>query len=140
SVPDATAAVSYATPATSYGYQVNAVGPGKLDGRPVVVDQPFGSGRVVLIGFDPFYRAWHEGSERMALNAALYPTGPAIPAGAPTPPAAALTATRSRALPAVALPSIASRPALTVTTGRDIRIGVATHDAAALRRAVRAAA
>lgn len=135
SIPDATAPITYATPGRSFGYQVNGVGPGKLDGRPAVVDQPFGAGRVVLLGFNPFFRAWHEGSERMALNAALYPTGPAIPAGAPTP--APMLA--SPPLPAAALPAVARRPAVEVLTDRDIRIQVYDHDAAALRGAVAAA-
>ena len=36
---------------------------------------PFGSGRSVLIGFNPFYRSWKEQDERLVLNAALYPKG-----------------------------------------------------------------
>ena len=120
---DAVAAVSYAKPGKSFGYQVNAVGPDKLDGRPAVIDQPFGAGHVVLLGFNPFFRAWHEGSERMALNALLYPT---IPAASP--------------LPAVSLPKVGLRPAVEVTSDRDIIVAVHDHDAGALRRAVRLAA
>ena len=137
-IPDATAPISYANPLKSFGYQVNAVGPGKLDGRPAVIDQPFGSGHAVLIGFNPFFRAWHEESERMVLNAALYPTGPAIPAGAP---AAKLSLDRAlapvrRSIATDSLPAVGNRPALTVTTDRDVRITVHRYDAAALRGAV----
>jgi hypothetical protein len=34
----------------------------------------------VLLGFDAWYRAWTTQEERVVLNAALYPSGPAIPA------------------------------------------------------------
>jgi len=56
-IPDASAPVTYSSPGRSFGYQVNGVGNGKLDGRPAVVDQPFGAGRVVMLGFNPFFRA-----------------------------------------------------------------------------------
>jgi len=135
---DASAPIRYSDPGKSFGYQVNAVGPGKLDGRPAVVDQAFGSGRVVLLGFNPFFRAWHEGSERMVLNATLYPTGPAIPAGASASGASATAV--GLPLPSASLPTVALRPALEVTTDRDVRIGVRAHDAGALRRSVRGAA
>ena len=70
-----------------YGYEVNAndpVGNGNtslpLPGRPAVVDQPFGAGHAILIGFDPWYRMWTMQEERLVLNGVLYPAGPAIPA------------------------------------------------------------
>jgi len=69
-----------------YGYEVNANSTlpaantsQPLPGRPAVVDQPFGSGHAVLIGFDPWYRAWTLQEERIVLNGVLYPTGSAIP-------------------------------------------------------------
>ena len=69
-----------------------------LTARPAVVDVPYGSGRSVLIGFNPFYRSWKEQDERLVLNAALYPKGATI--GAPAPSAAsaepAPTAKRGR--------------------------------------------
>jgi len=69
-----------------YGYEVNANStlPAAntslpLPGRPAVVNQPFGSGHAILIGFDPWYRAWTLEEERLVLNGVLYPTGSAIP-------------------------------------------------------------
>jgi hypothetical protein len=85
-IPNATAAVSYAGDAThplrSYGYQVNGNGPAGLNGRPAVVDQPYGAGHAIMLGFDPFFRAWKEQDEREVLNAVLYPLTPELPAGA----------------------------------------------------------
>ena len=70
-----------------YGYQVNANNtlPAAntslpLPGRPAVVDQPFGAGHAILIGFNPWYRMWTMQEERLVLNGVLYPAGPAIPA------------------------------------------------------------
>jgi hypothetical protein len=61
-----------------YGYEIKANA--NLPGRPAVVDQSFGSGHAIMLGFDPWYRAWTTQEERL-LNAILYPTGTAIPAG-----------------------------------------------------------
>jgi hypothetical protein len=61
-----------------YGYVVNANT--SLPGRPAVIDQPFGSGHSVLLGFDAWFRAWTTQAERIVLNAVLYPAGAAIPA------------------------------------------------------------
>ena len=47
-----------------------------------MVDQPFGSGRAVMFGHNPFYRSWKEGDERVVLNALLYPTTAALPPAA----------------------------------------------------------
>jgi hypothetical protein len=70
-----------------YGYEVNANNtlPAAntslpLPGRPAVVNQPFGAGRALLIGFDPWYRMWTTQEERLVLNGVLYPSGSAIPA------------------------------------------------------------
>jgi hypothetical protein len=87
-IPAATAVGSYAPagdcggPAgfgNCYGYEVNANA--SLPGRPAVVDQPFGSGHAIMLGFDPWYRGWTTQEERLVLNAVLYPAGTAIPAG-----------------------------------------------------------
>jgi len=74
-----------------YGYEVNANA--NLPGRPAIVDQPFGAGHAIMLGFDPWYRSWTAQGERLVLNALLYPAGTA-----PAP----LTANR--------LPDVASRP------------------------------
>ena len=86
-IPAATAVSSYGPsgdcggPAgwgNCYGYVVN--GNAGLPGRPSVIDQPFGAGHAVLLGYDAWYRAWTTAAERVVLNAVLYPAGPAIPA------------------------------------------------------------
>ena len=86
-IPAATAVSTYAPSGdcggptgwgNCYGYVVN--GNTTLPGRPAVIDQPFGAGHAVLLGFDAWYRAWTTQAERVVLNAALYPSGPAIPA------------------------------------------------------------
>ena len=64
-IPAATAVATYAPagdcggPAgfgNCYGYQVNANA--NLPGRPAVIDQPFGSGHAIMLGFNAWYRAW----------------------------------------------------------------------------------
>lgn len=154
----ATAAVSYAGSAATpgglhaYGYQVNAVNTasatGRLDGRPAVVDQPLGSGHAILLGFDPFFRAWKEQDERIVLNAVLYPLGASQPATALTgrdraPTAAAVaaqTAPVADPLKQADLPAVASRPAVKAPDiDRDVRITIKARDLKALRKAVTAA-
>src|SRR5206468_12527268 len=84
-----------------------------LPGRPAVVDQPFGAGHAILIGFDPWYRAWTLQEERLVLNGVLYPTGSAIPpTSAPqeTEVVAAHAPSPLAPTPAAQLPAVASRP------------------------------
>jgi hypothetical protein len=149
-IPAAKAAVSYggdggANPLRAYGYQVNATGAGKLDTRPAVVDQPVGAGHAVMIGFDPFFRAWKEQDERLVLNAVLYPLGAALPATAAArslSPAALADATEPAADPLAkgALPKVANRPVRKVAdTDRDVRITLKKRDLAQLRKAIKAA-
>ena len=73
-----------------YGYEVNANA--NLPGRPAVVDQPFGAGHAIMLGFDPWYRSWTAQGERLVLNALLYPSGATEPVSA------------------AALPQVANRP------------------------------
>ena len=139
-IPPATAAVSYANPLRSLGFSRSATGAGKLDGRPHVVDQPFGAGRAVMFGNNPFYRAWKEGDERLVLNALLYPTTgirpPAVRAEQQRPAAPVEAAP----VPASRLPAVKPRPVRRSTAAdRQVRIEVARRHAAQLRRAVRAA-
>jgi Zinc carboxypeptidase len=139
---NATPVVKYGvTPDEKYGYETNGF---KLDTRPAVVDAPSGTGRAVLIGFNPFYRSWKEQDERLVLNAALYPKGAALE---PSP------ATRESAQPAPTAAEIRAAPAAApkaTTTGRagvkapaisdrDLRIQVKRADAAKLKAAVKAA-
>lgn len=123
----------------NYGYDDNASGPGQLEGRPAVVDQPFGSGHALLLGFNPFYRAWIDGEERLVLNGVLYPTG--APVG-PTAPAAAVAKAAGPAAAPVAskaLPRIKSRPIKRQASPHELRIVVKRSQGKELRKAVRAA-
>jgi hypothetical protein len=120
SIPAATAVASYAPagdcggPAgfgNCYGYEINANA--NLPGRPAVVDQPFGSGHAIMLGFDPWYRAWTTQEERLVLNAILYPAGTAIPAATASSERSAVRAheaARSRPVAASKRPAVASRP------------------------------
>jgi hypothetical protein len=138
-IPAAAEAVEYADPLKSLGFSRSATGPGKLDGRPHVVDQPFGAGRAVMFGHNPFYRSWKEGDERVVLNALLYPTTAA------QPPAARLVAAKkaeplAEPLRKAELPAVASRPVRAAKgTDRDVRIQVARKHTGKLKRAVKAA-
>jgi hypothetical protein len=143
----ASAAASFAaapgkTSMYSYGYDVNAEGPGQLPGRPAMVDQPFGAGHALLLGVDPFYRAWVDEEERIVLNGALYPTTtPIAPDAAPAAVRAAAQQTAAAPLPAARLakPVKAARAKGTHNAGRDLLIKVRKADGAKLRRAVKAA-
>jgi hypothetical protein len=83
--------------------RLHAYGAGRPAGRPAAVDTPYGSGHVVALGYNPFYRAWKEEDEGLVLNAVLYhPKGAAIAPSSPT-----------RAAPAPALSEVeAATPAL----------------------------
>jgi hypothetical protein len=45
----------------------------ELGGTAAVVDEPFGTGRVILLGSDPNYRAWTVGMQKVLRNAILGP-------------------------------------------------------------------
>ena len=69
-IPEPKVAVRYGAGASNglmykYGFDVNARGAGQLANRPAMIDQPFGSGRALLLGTNPFYRAWIDGEERL---------------------------------------------------------------------------
>src|SRR5215470_20034913 len=119
-IPPATAVATFAPagdcggPAgfgNCYGYEVNANT--SLPGRPAVIDQPFGAGHAIMLGFDPWYRAWTTEEERLVLNGLLYPAGTVIPAGQSASEAGRVTAhsrAAARPVPAAGLPAVASRP------------------------------
>jgi hypothetical protein len=121
-IPAATAVATYSPagdcggPAgfgNCYGYEINANA--NLPGRPAVVDQPFGSGHAIMLGFDPWYRAWTTQEERLVLNAILYPAGTAIPATTATSEMSSIQAhekAQSLPIPASSRPPVASRPVL----------------------------
>jgi len=119
-IPPATAVATFAPagdcggPAgfgNCYGYEVNANT--SLPGRPAVIDQLFGAGHAIMLGFDPWYRAWTTEEERLVLNGLLYPAGTVIPAGQSASEAGRVTAhsrAAARPVPAADLPAVASRP------------------------------
>ena len=130
-----------------YGYETNAA---ELAGTPAVIDAPSGAGHAILLGFNPFFRAWKEHDERLVLNAALYPIGAEIPPSAPSAETAQPAPTidevtpASEPLPAAKLRSLtshASAPdsAPTRAADRDVRIRVKRADAAKLKAAVKTA-
>jgi hypothetical protein len=85
-----------------------ARGAEELGGTAAAIDEPLGSGRVVLLTSDPNYRAWTDGMQKVLRNAILGPS----PAGA----AAASSSQRSSATKAAAaLPALDSPLRLTVT-------------------------
>lgn len=144
------AAVSYAdavgSPATmrSYGFSINALGANQLENRPAVVDQPFGAGRAVMFGFNPFYRSWKEQDERLVLNSVLYPLGSEIAPSAVTretaKPAAESVAPVAQPIAAPKLAAVKTRPLkATRSIDRDVFIRVARKDAGKLRASVKAA-
>jgi len=124
-----------------YGFDVNARGATQLAGRAAMIDQPFGSGRALLIGVNPFYRAWIDGEERLVGNGILYPTSAAIPPGATPRQAAAIAAEPAAAPIAEAkLPAVKSRPdAGGRSTVRDLRIVVKRSQSKTLKSAVKQA-
>ena len=141
---NATSVVTYGnTPDEKYGYEARAT---VLTARPAVVDAPFGSGRAVLFGFDPFYRSWKEQDERLVLNAALYPKGATIGAPAPSPESAE-PAPKASQIEAVNAPIAKAELPKPLTTpmksqanpDRDVRITVKKADSAKLKAAVKGA-
>jgi hypothetical protein len=126
-----------------YGFEVNANA--NLPGRPAVIDQPFGAGHAILLGFDAWFRAWTQQEERIVLNAVLYPAGTVIPAASPITEFGlepAHSSARAAPIPAASLPAVKSRPVrASGAFGGDeaVIITVKPRHAAALRRSVRAA-
>jgi len=158
-----TSVVTYAPSVASdpghYGYQTNGA---QLAGSPAVVDTPFGAGHAVVLGFNPYFRAWKEQDERLVLNAVLYPTGaalaPSLPQSPDTPaasglqqqaaqaPVAGQIAPAAQPLPAAKLPTKAPAAAVkaakkkkAANADRDVRIQVKKADAKKLRAAVKKA-
>jgi hypothetical protein len=119
-IPAATAVATYAPAGdcggpsgfgNCYGYEIKANA--NLPGRPAVIDQPFGAGHAIMLGFDPWYRAWTTEEERLVLNAILYPAGTVIPASTASSESAGVQVHEQAAaqpVPAASRPTVASRP------------------------------
>jgi hypothetical protein len=123
-----------------FGFDVNARGPNQLATRPVVVDQPFGAGRALLLGFNPYYRAWVDGEERIALNGILYPTSTAVEPSATPKTVAAAAEPAAAPVPAAKLPAAKTSPDKGGrNTIRDLRITVKRAQSAPLKAAVKRA-
>lgn len=71
-----------------------ARGTGPLRGTAAAIDEPLGAGRTVLFAFDPVFRGYTEGTERLVANALLAP-----PTGAAPTRALPLRAARSVVAP-----------------------------------------
>ena len=98
-----------------------AAGTGPLLGSAALIDAPTGAGRTVLFAFDPSFRGYAEGEQRLLVNALLAPTTAAL--GAPVASAAsARRPVRTAALRVAAHTDVA--------TGR---VSVATDGVAVLR-------
>lgn len=95
-----------------------AIGVDELANTAALVDEAVGSGRSVVFSFDPNFRGWTEGTQRLLWNA-LYGPNPAVPplSVSPKERASALD-TASRAL-----------KAMPDTGGKAMRIVVAPADA-----------
>ena len=125
----------------SYGYDVNATGANQLANRPAMIDQPFGAGHALLLGTDPFYRAWTDGQERLVLNGVLYPIGARRSRRAHARPQA--PAARAAGDAADRGEQAAGGPSRPDTGGRDanrdLQIKVRRSERPALKAAVKAA-
>ena len=97
------------------------LGVGALGGTTAVADEAVGAGRVVSFSFDPNFRAWTQGTQRLLWNAIVGPN----PAGFGH---AALAGSKERAAAEKAAQDAA---ATVVDFGSAIRIRVAAKDAAA---------
>ena len=96
----------------------------ELAGSAAIVDEAVGRGRSVMFSFDPNFRAWAEGTQRILWNAVLGPN-PALAsaAAAATPDPVREAAVRTAQRAAQALPEL----------GKPIRIVVRVADAGVTR-------
>ena len=101
-----------------------------------MIDQPFGSGRALLLGTNPFYRAWIDGEERLVGNGILFPLGAPIAPNASAALVAAAAEPASAPVAAAKLPASKSRPDTGGrNTSKDLMIKVKRSQGAALKSA-----
>jgi hypothetical protein len=123
-----------------YGFDVNARGAGQLANRPAMIDQPFGLGRALLLGTNPFYRAWIDGEERLVGNGILFPLGAPIASNASVAQVAAGAEPVGQPIAASKLPASKTRPDTGGrNTSKDLMIMVKRSQAAVLKSAVKGA-
>ncbi|HWD46118.1 MAG TPA: hypothetical protein VHM23_20810, partial [Actinomycetota bacterium] len=101
-----------------------AAGAGELGGTAAVIDEPVGDGQAVLFSFEPNFRAFTDGTQRLLRNAVLGPAPAAPPSVTAAERAAAVTAAKA----AAARLSDLQRP---------LRVTVAAGGAAATERLLR---
>lgn len=113
-------AASYPAPSDSdYGTSGLAIGVDELAGTAAIIDEPVGAGRSIVFAFDPNFRGWSDGTQRLLWNA-LFGTNPSVAAPTAKLRSAAIDAA-TRAVKA--LPDV----------GKPIRIVVQTTDADVVR-------
>jgi hypothetical protein len=116
-----TAAATFPATATEFRTSGLAIGVDELYGSAAIVDEPVGSGRTIVFSFDPNFRAWSEGTQRILWNALFYPKPAPVAAAASAEERAAAVGRADRA--ARGLPGF----------GKAIRIVVRAVDADATR-------
>lgn len=105
-----------------------AIGVDELAGSAAVIDEPVGKGRSIVFSFDPNFRAWTEGTQRILRNALFGPVPATMTATTASTMVAQASVTRQDAIDAAKRAAGALPDA-----GKAIRIVVRPADADATR-------